>query len=86
MHLKDGRILLVYGYRQAPFGIRAKILNAECTDIATAPEVVLRTDGGNGDIGYPWAVQLPNGNILVAYYFNINDGTRHIAASLMELQ
>ena len=86
IHLKDGRIVLVYGYRQAPFGIRAKILDAECTDITTAPEFVLREDGGSGDIGYPWAVQLPDGKILVTYYFNLKDGTRHIAGSLLELQ
>lgn len=86
IHLKDGRILLVYGYRQPPFGIRAKILNAECTDIESAQEYVLREDGGNTDIGYPWAVQLPDGRILVTYYFNIQDGVRHIAATLLELQ
>lgn len=85
-HLKDGRILLVYGYRQPPFGIRAKILDAECTNIETAPEFVLRDDGGSTDIGYPWAAQLPDGRILVAYYFNLNNGTRHIAGSLLELQ
>jgi len=85
MHLPDGRVLLVYGYRKEPFGIRAKILNAECTDIETAPEYVLRDDGGSGDIGYPWATMLPNGNVLVAYYFNIKDGTRHIAGSILKI-
>ncbi len=86
IHLKDGRVLLVYGYRQQPFGIRAKILNSDCTDIATAKEYVLREDGGNTDIGYPWAVQLADGKILVTYYYNVNDGTRYIAASLLELR
>ncbi len=86
IHLKDGRTLLVYGYRQAPFGIRAKILNSECTDIETAPEFVLRDDGGSGDIGYPWAGQLPDGRVLVAYYFNIGNGVRHIAGTLLEVK
>lgn len=86
MRLKDGRIFLIYGYRQKPFGIRCKILDAECTDIATAPEFVIRDDGGSGDIGYPWAVQLPNGKILAAYYFNLNEGNRHIAGSILELE
>jgi len=86
IHLKDGRVLLVYGYRKAPFGIRAKLLNAECTDITTAPEFVLREDGGSGDIGYPWAAQLPDGKVLVAYYFNLDNGNRHIAASLLEVE
>ncbi len=86
MHLPDGRILLVYGYRKEPFGIRAKLLNAECTDIETAPEFVLRDDGGSGDIGYTWATMMPNGNVLVAYYFNIKDGTRHIAGSILKVE
>jgi len=86
VRLKDGRILLVYGYRQAPFGIRAKLLNPDCTDIAEAPEIVIRDDGGNGDLGYPWAALLPDGNILVAYYFNIGDGVRHIAGSLLSME
>lgn len=86
MHLKDGRILLVYGYRHEPFGIRARIVDAECTNIATAPETVLRTDGGGVDIGYTWAVQLKDGRVLVVYYLNIKDGTRHIAGTLLELE
>jgi len=81
--LKDGRIFLVYGYRHEPFGIRAKLLNPDCTDLAEAPEIIIRDDGGNTDIGYPWAALLPDGNILVAYYFNVEDGPRHIAGSLL---
>ncbi len=86
LKLKDGRVLLVYGYRHQPYGIRARLLNADCTDIADAPELVIRDDGGNGDIGYPWAALLPDGNILVAYYFNQKDGTRHIAGSILSVE
>lgn len=82
--LPDDRVLLVYGYRHQPYGIRARILNAECTDFATAEEIVLREDGGNGDIGYPWAVVLDDHHALVTYYFNINNGTRHIAGTIIE--
>lgn len=83
--LPDQRVLLVYGYRHAPFGIRARILNAECTDFATAPEIVLRTDGGSTDIGYPWAVVLDERRVLVTYYFNLANGPRHIAGTILEL-
>lgn len=85
LQLKDGRVFLVYGYRQPPFGIRAKLLNPDCSDIETAPEIVLRDDGGSGDIGYPWAALLADGRVLVAYYFNVGDGTRHIAATLVKI-
>jgi hypothetical protein len=84
--LADGRVLLVYGYRHAPFGIRARVLDAECTNFATAPEIVLREDGGNVDLGYPWAVVLDEKRVLVTYYFNLADGPRHIAATLLDVQ
>lgn len=85
MRLPDNRVLLVYGYRHKPFGIRARILNAECTDFATAKEITLREDGGGYDIGYPWAVQLNDKQVLVTYYFNIDNGTRHIAGTILEI-
>src|SRR6185295_5475692 len=41
IRLPDHRVLLVYGYRHKPFGIRARVLDPECTDFATAEEIVL---------------------------------------------
>ncbi len=86
LRLGDDRIFLVYGYRQKPFGIRARLLQPDASDIATATEIVLRDDAGTGDIGYPWSVLLPGGRVLVAYYFNKDNGTRHIAGSLLSLK
>lgn len=83
--LPDGRVLLVYGYRHKPYGVRARVLNAECTDAASAPEFVLRDDGGTTDLGYPWAVPLDGGRVLVVYYFNRANGPRHIAGSILEV-
>ncbi len=86
LRLPDNRVLLTYGYRHKPFGIRARILNAECTDFATAPEIILREDGGNGDIGYTWPVQLDKKRVMVVYYFNKANGTRHIAGTILEIK
>jgi sialidase-1 len=85
IRLPDNRVFLVYGYRHQPFGIRARILNEECTDFDTAPEIIIREDGGNTDIGYPWAVMMDEEHILVTYYFNQKDGNRHIAGSILKL-
>ncbi len=63
-------MLLVYGYRHSPSGIRAQVLGAECQNFSSAPEVVLRDDGGNRHLGYPWSTILPSGRILVVYCFN----------------
>jgi sialidase-1 len=86
LRLFDNRVLLTYGYRHPPYGIRARILNPECTDFETAPEIILRDDGGNGDLGYPWAVRLDDNCVLVTYYFNVNNGSRHIAGTILEIE
>src|SRR5262249_7927156 len=83
--LADKRVLLVYGYRHTPFGIRARLLDPECRNINSAPEFIVRHDGGNGDLGYPWATSLSKQRVLVVYYFNQGNGTRHIAGSVLEI-
>ncbi len=85
LRLPDNRVLLTYGYRHNPFGIRARVLNAACTDFATAPEIILRDDGGTADLGYPWSAMLDERHVLVTYYFNKDGGPRHIAGTLLLL-
>ncbi|NLG26730.1 MAG: exo-alpha-sialidase [Chloroflexi bacterium] len=84
LRLSDGRILIVYGYRHPPFGVRARLLDPDCRTFATE-EVVLRADGGSGDLGYPWACQTAEGRILCVYYHNREDGTREIAGTFVAL-
>src|ERR1043166_1748386 len=52
LRLPDNRVLLVYGYRHKPFGVRVRVLQPECADVAAAGEIVLRGDGGDGGAGY----------------------------------
>lgn len=85
LRLPDNRVLITYGYRHKPYGIRARILNEDCTDFKTAKEFVIREDGGSGDIGYPWSVMLNKNQVLVVYYYNKNNGIRHIAGSILEI-
>jgi hypothetical protein len=86
MQLPDQRVLLVYGYRHPPFGVRARVLNPECTDFATAKEIVLREDGGGSDLGYPWATMISKKEVLVVYYFNIGNSTREIDGTILSLE
>lgn len=74
--LNSGRVLLVYGYRRKPFGIRARVLDAECANVATAAEMVIRDDGGSTDLGYPWPMVFPDGRVLIVYYFNRDGDAR----------
>jgi sialidase-1 len=85
LRLPDARVLLVYGYRHKPYGVRARLLDAECTNVATAPEIVLRDDGGSVDLGYPWATVIGKNRALVVYYFNRADGPRTIEGTVVEI-
>jgi hypothetical protein len=86
LRLPNKRVLLVYGYRHAPFGIRARVLDPECRNVVEgSTEIILRDDGGNGDLGYPWATMLSRHRALAVYYFNQANGTRHIAGTVLAI-
>jgi hypothetical protein len=79
--LHDGRLCLVYGYRAAPFGIRARL--SEDGGKTWGEVIHLREDGGSSDIGYPRTIQRPDGTLVTTYYFNEHPDTeRYIAATL----
>jgi hypothetical protein len=79
--MKDGRLALTYGYRAKPYGVRARV--SENQGRTWGDELVLRDDALSGDLGYPRAVQRPDGQILSAYYFNgPRDEDRAIEASI----
>ncbi len=84
LRLSDGRVYLLYGYRHEPYGIRARLLDAECTRF-DGDELVLRDDGGNTDLGYPWSCITADGRILSVYYFNRGGGTRYIAGTFVDV-
>lgn len=81
LQLKSGKVLLSYGYRKSPFGIRIRLCNSELTDISESEEIILRDDAPNGDLGYPHAIQLDDGEIILAYYISDPDGIRTIAVT-----
>lgn len=89
IELSDGRLLCVYGYRRAPFGIRAVLSYDQGASWDIANEVVLRADGGNWDLGYPVALEVEPRKVLVAYYFNQErpgepeSATRYIAGTFL---
>jgi BNR repeat-like domain len=83
VRLKDGRLAITYGYRSAPFGIRARISNDNGD--SWGDEIVLRSDGGAWDLGYTRTVQRPDGKLVTVYYFNeAKDKERYIAATIWD--
>ena len=83
IRLKDGRVCLTYGYRAAPYGIRARL--SKDGGRTWGQEIILRDDGGGRDAGYPRTVQCPDGKIVTVYYFHDQPkGDRYIAATIWE--
>lgn len=83
IRLQDGRICLTYGYRAAPFGIRARL--SEDSGRTWGAEIILRDDGGGTDIGYPRTVQRPDGKLVTVYYFHDEPNSdRYVAATIWE--
>jgi len=66
--LPDGRLAVTYGHRRKAFGIRARISADEGK--TWTPEIILRDDGFDGDLGYPRTIVRPDGRVLTIYYFN----------------
>lgn len=85
MQISEDKVLLTYGYREEPFGIRCCVTDVECEQIDTAEEIVVRDDGLCPDLGYPWAVEISDNRILVVYYWTDKDGKRQIQGSIMKL-
>lgn len=81
VRLQDGRLCLTYGYRDPPFGIRAR-LSAD-SGVTWGTEQILRDGAGSHDLGYPRTVQRPDGMVITVYYDNDHPaGERYIAATL----
>lgn len=83
IRLKDGRLAITYGYRRAPFSIRARL--SRDNGRTWGDEIMLRDDGGAWDLGYCRSVQRPDGKIVTVYYWAPErDKERIIAATLWD--
>ena len=83
LQLPDGRIALIYGNRDRPFTIGARLSGDG--GASWSDEVTLRGGGGNGDMGYVRAVTRDDGAVVAVYYFNDRpdgDGERFIEATI----
>jgi sialidase-1 len=65
LRLKDGRLLMTYGYRRPPRGNHARLSEDHGR---TWSEPIVLSDDGTGDIGYPSTVELPNAQLLTLWY------------------
>ena len=83
--LRDGRIFATVGTRwEGQRGCLARVLEPEGGDLDDAPDIQVRSDSSGSDCGYPWALQLRDGRVLVVYYYTYADGVRGIEGSILE--
>ena len=82
--LSDGRLVLTYGHRKplrGPTSIRAKISRDDGR--TWGEEIILRSGGGDEDIGYTRNLLRPDGRLITFYYWNNDEKTeREIAATI----
>ena len=76
VRLRDGRLLMSYGYRRKPFGNQARI----STDHGKTwgEPVTVSGDGANGDLGYPSTAELQDGTLLTAWYEQMSSRPRAV--------
>jgi hypothetical protein len=80
--LQDGHLCLTYGFRAYPYSIRAR-LSAD-NGRTWGPQIVLRDDGVDRDIGYVRSVQRPDGKMVTVYYMSDSEtgSERYIGSTI----
>lgn len=73
LKLRDGRLLMTYGHRRAPWGNQARV-SADHGRTWSAP-VILSGEGAARDLGYPSTVQLQDGTLLSVWYEKTPDAS-----------
>lgn len=81
VRLKDGRLCLTYGRRDAPYPIATKI--SSDNGVTWGPEIILRADAVAWDMGYVRSAVRADGRVVTAYYYNDTTAPeRFIAATV----
>ena len=66
LRLKDGRLLMSYGYRRPPWGNQARV--SEDQGRTWSSPITISDDGPSNDLGYPSTVELSDGSLLTVWY------------------
>lgn len=71
LKLRDGRLLMTYGHRRAPFGNQARVSTDNGRTWSEA--MIISGDGIGGDLGYPSTVELGDGSLLTIWYESMKE-------------
>ena len=66
--LGKNKVIMTYGYRAKPYGIRARI--SEDSGRTWSDEIMLTDDALNWDFGYPSTVEMADGTLFTLWYEN----------------
>lgn len=66
LRLKDGRLLVTYGYRRPPYGNQARLSGDEGR--TWSDPLTISGDGASGDLGYPSTAELEDGSFVTVWY------------------
>jgi len=66
LKLRDGRLLMSYGYRRPPFGNQARV--SEDRGKTWSEAITISDDGYVIDLGYPSTVQVDDGSLITVWY------------------
>jgi hypothetical protein len=79
--LRDGRLVVTFGYRAEPYTIRARF--SQDQGRTWSSDITLRSGATDWDLGYTRSVQRPDGKIVTVYYYNDASSTkRYIGATI----
>jgi hypothetical protein len=76
LRLRNGNLLMSYGYRRAPFGNQARLSVDGGT--SWSEPMTISADAPGTDVGYPSTVELIDGNLLTVWYETTRDSPRAV--------
>lgn len=76
LRLRDGSVLMSYGYRRPPFGNQARISRDQGR--TWSEPLIISQDGAGGDLGYPSTVELADGRLVTVWYELRKDSPRAV--------
>ncbi len=77
MQVTDGTLVLSYGYRSAPYNIRAIV--SKDNGESWSNEIELTSGGVDWDFGYPSTIERGNGELLTVYYQKLSADKKNTA-------
>jgi sialidase-1 len=81
MALDSKALLVTYGYRRRPYGVRASLCEFNGDSLIPRKTIILRDDSYGWDCGYPCSTRNSDGTVTSAYYIHHEDRVRHVCVT-----